>query len=409
SVLSFLAVAVGSVVFIDAFAAIVHVHGRLQEQKRVSGTARFRIVQNRGRVFSDPDEYRPPPPFAYEDVRDLKSSLPWLYMVSPEGTGGRNSFEYGGRRVFTRISGVTPEWTKRDFVYRLRGRFLDWNDVEDKRRVCVVIRKAPPAPPSSSKRRRVKEWNPMVPFDVLVSHSDLLGRTVKLNDITFTVVGVLDELPASRRPQLLTGSGRARVLAPVTTLAHYNFIRGSSSLEVTVDAGGEKDADKAMKYVRNFLKVRFGDEEYFLIENQMSMLQEILRKSVKDSLINISLGMLAFIAGGIGIMNVTLATVFSRVKEIGVRRALGASRGDIMLQFMVEAVMLGFIGGALGSSAGYVWGVPIKVMLGLDPSPIRLWMPAVSVIIATVTAFLFSVYPAWVAAGMRPAEALRTE
>lgn len=407
SVLSFLAIAVGSVVFIDSFASIVAVYGRMQEQKMVSGTARLKVVQNRGRAFSDPDGYQRPPSFTYEDARDLKNSLPWLYMVSPEGWAGHNTMEYGGRRIAANITGVTPEWVKRDFVYTLKGRFLNWNDVEEKMRVCVLIKKAAPPPPSPAKRNKRKEWNPMVPFDVLVSHNDMQGKTIKLNGITFTVVGVLEELPASRRPQVPMASGRLKILAPVTTLTHYNFLRGS--VDVTVDAGREQDLEKAMKYIRNFIKVRFGDEEYFLIENQMSMLQEMVRKSLKASLMNISLGILAFIAGGIGIMNVTLATVFSRIKEIGVRRALGAGRGDIMLQFIVEAVMLGLIGGVLGSLVGYIWGIPIKVMLGLEPSQIKAWMPFVSVFIAAFTAFLFAIYPAWVAASLRPADALRTE
>jgi putative ABC transport system permease protein len=75
----------------------------------------------------------------------------------------------------------------------------------------------------------------------------------------------------------------------------------------------------------------------------------------------------------------------------------------------VEAAMLGLIGGVLGSGLGYVWSVPVKEMLGMGASPIKLWMPLVSVLIATLTAFVFAIYPAWVAASLKPADALRTE
>lgn len=411
SVLSFLAIAVGSVVFMDSFASIVNIYSRLQEQKKVSGIARLKIIQNNSLRYSTPDEYKAPPVFTYANVRDLRRQMPWLYMVSPERSTWHNVFEYDGRRVVTTLAGITPEWTKRNFVYTLKGRFLDWNDMENKLRVCVLVRKAVPAPaPRFSKTKRVKPRFTNA-FEVMASHNDMLGKVVKIDNITFTVVGILEELPASRRPKVsMGGQQNYNILAPVTTLTHYRFIReASSSLDVTVDVGSEQDFDKAMKLIRNFLKTRFGDVDYFLIENQMGMLREQMQKSIKASLMTISLGMLAFIAGGIGIMNVTLATVFARTKEIGIRRAIGASRGDIMLQFIVEAVMLGLIGGVLGSAVGYLWGVPVKVMVGLDASHIKPWMPLVSVFIAALTALAFAIYPAWVAAGLKPADALRAE
>ncbi len=412
SVLSFLAIAVGSVVFIDSFASIVNIYSRLQEQEKVSGIARLKIIQNNSLRYSTPDEYKPPPVLTYADVRDLRSRLPWLYMVSPEKRTGHNVFEYEGRRMVTTLAGITPEWAKRNFIYTLKGRFLDWNDLDNKLRVCVLVRRAVPPPRRglSAKARRNKPGYTNA-FEVMASHSDLLGKVVKIDNITFTVVGILDELPASRRPRLsLAGYQNYNVLAPLTTLTHFRFIReATASLDVTIDAGSERNFDKAMRLVRNFLRTRFGDTDYFLIENQMGMLQEQMQKSLKASLMTISLGMLAFLAGGIGIMNVTLATVFARTKEIGIRRAVGASRGDIMLQFIVEAVMLGLIGGVLGSALGYLWGVPVKVMLGMGASPIKLWMPVVSVFIAAFTAFVFAIYPAWLAAGMKPADALRTE
>jgi putative ABC transport system permease protein len=411
SVLSFLAIAVGSVVFMDSFASIVAIQHRLREQERVSGIARLKIIQNNSLRFSTPDEYKPPPVFTYADVRDLRDRLPWLYMVSPEKRTGHNVFEYEGRRVVTTLAGVTPEWAKRNFVYTLKGRFLDWNDTENKLRVCVLVRRAVPPPPSRLARTKRKKPGYTNAFEVMVSHNDMLGKVVKIDNVTFTVVGVLDELPPSKRPRLsLGGYQNYNVLAPVTTLTHFRFIReATSSLDVTIDAGRERDFDKAMKLIKNFLKTRFGDTDYFLIENQMGMLQEQMQKSIKAALMTISLGMLAFLAGGIGIMNVTLATVFARTKEIGIRRAVGANRGDIMLQFIVEAVMLGLIGGVLGSVLGYLWGVPVKVMLGMGASPIKPWMPVVSVFIAAFTAFVFAIYPAWLAAGMKPADALRTE
>ena len=411
SALSFLAIAVGSVVFIDSFSSIVETFERLRRQKEVSGIARMKVSQNQATNWSTPDEYNPPPIIHYEDVQALREKLPDAFMVSPEGRDWRNVLEYDGKRLVASVHGVTPEWVKRDFIYALKGRFLDWKDVEDSLRVCVIIRRAAPPPTSGyGKAQERKRWDYAPQFDVFATHTDLLGKTIKLDGVAFTVVGVLEELPFSKRPATVWGSSRDyKILAPVTTLVRYSFIGPNQSLEVNVDAGAEADFDKTLRLVRDFLKIHYGDEDRFVIENQLELIKERIASSMKASFMAISLGMLAFIAGGIGIMNVTLATVFSRTTEIGIRRALGADRGDIMLQFVVEAVMLGTIGGVLGSAAGWVWGVPVKVILGLSASPIKPWMPAVSVLIAALTAFVFAIYPAWVAAGLNPADALRAE
>jgi putative ABC transport system permease protein len=411
SVLSFMAIAVGSVVFIDSFATIVSTYDRLQKQKEVSGIARLRITQNYDQTNANPDEFTPPPNITYETAMSLKSKLPGLYMVSPEFQNWRNTLEFEGKRVVTTVNGVTPEWAKRDFVYKLKGRFLDWHDLENKLRVCVLVRKAVPPPSNELTKTRMKQWDYTAAFDVLVSHNDMLGKTVKIDGVTFTVVGVLEELSPSRQPELILPQSRDyKVLAPATTLAHYGFFdEDYDSMDLNVDAGDENNFEESLKLIENFLKIRFGGDEFFMIDNQMETINEAIDASVKQSLVTISLGMLAFLAGGIGIMNITLATVFARTKEIGIRRAVGATRGDIMLQFIVEAAMLGLIGGVLGSGLGYLWGVPVKELLGMGASPIKPWMPAVSVLIAAFTAFVFALYPAWVAASLKPADALRTE
>ncbi|HOW90450.1 MAG TPA: hypothetical protein PL037_09210, partial [Elusimicrobiales bacterium] len=130
SALSFMSIAVGSVVFMDSFASIISVNDRLREQRRISGVARMEISPNYDQVFSDPDDYKPPPVIKYEDARRLRSELSDAFMVSAESGSEINVLEYGGRRMVARLNGVTPEWAKRDFTYGLKGRFLDWNDVE---------------------------------------------------------------------------------------------------------------------------------------------------------------------------------------------------------------------------------------------------------------------------------------
>lgn len=410
SALSFLAIAAGSMVFIDAFSAIVNTYSQLEQQKEVSGLARLKVTNNRSLSLSNTEGYQAPPVIDYEEVAALRRRFPDLYMVSPEGQDWREVLQYDGQNVVASVTGVTPDWTKRDFIYRLRGRFINKFDMDHKQRVCVIVRKAPPPPSNDYFKQRRREWNFTASFDDLAAHNDLLDKTVKIGRVTFTVIGVLDALPYSERPENLLGySNSYQVLAPVTTMYSYNMLGPYDSLEVNVDTGNEATFDETVRKIRNFFKVRFGSEDAYVIENQMGLIRERMAENVRASLVTVSLGMLAFLAGGIGIMNVTLATVFARTKEIGIRRAIGASRRDIMLQFVVEAVMLGLIGGVIGSLLGWLWDVPIKVMLGMGGAKISAWIPLVSVFIAAFTAFVFAIYPAWVAAGLKPADALRAE
>jgi putative ABC transport system permease protein len=123
----------------------------------------------------------------------------------------------------------------------------------------------------------------------------------------------------------------------------------------------------------------------------------------------LSLGVIAILAGGVGIMNVTLATVFSRIREIGVRRSVGATQLDILLQFVTEAMLLGALGGVIG----IVMGLGCLLFIaeeGLDKlERLAWWHVLATMLISMGTSFLFSLYPAYTASRLDPIEALRYE
>ena len=119
------------------------------------------------------------------------------------------------------------------------------------------------------------------------------------------------------------------------------------------------------------------------------------------------MGIIAMIAGGIGIMNVTMAVIFSRTREIGIRRALGASRKDILFQFVVEAMLLGLCGAVAGMILGYL--AVLHLAENINQMTFSWWVIVCSVVIALFTSFIFALYPAWQAAKLRPVEALKHE
>ncbi|PIR19757.1 MAG: ABC transporter permease, partial [Elusimicrobia bacterium CG11_big_fil_rev_8_21_14_0_20_64_6] len=122
--------------------------------------------------------------------------------------------------------------------------------------------------------------------------------------------------------------------------------------EIRIDTGNERTLSARRSQIEVILKRRHRGEEDFEIKDQREEIEnemENMRKYVKAGL---ALGVVALLAGGIGIMNVTLATIFARVREIGIRRAIGASRADILAQFLLEAAMLGAAGGVAGVALG---------------------------------------------------------
>ena len=145
------------------------------------------------------------------------------------------------------------------------------------------------------------------------------------------------------------------------------------------------------------------------INDFREMVQNMLENMRKYAVAVLAVGVVAVLAGGVGIMNVTLATIFSRIREIGVRRALGGTRADILVQFLTEAALLGVLGGIAGIGLG-LSGIRYLSDEGPETVAALLWwhFPA-TLAISAGTALLFALYPAYQASRLDPVEALRYE
>jgi putative ABC transport system permease protein len=139
------------------------------------------------------------------------------------------------------------------------------------------------------------------------------------------------------------------------------------------------------------------------------MIQNELEEAKKWLIAAIILGGVALVVGGIGIMNVTLATIFSRIKEIGIRRAVGASRMNIMAQFLVEAALLGLAGGLAGIGLGVLGLSTFAKAADRDIATVAWYHGLIGMAVAALVAALFALYPAYQASKLDPVEALRSE
>jgi putative ABC transport system permease protein len=292
----------------------------------------------------------------------------------------------------------------------MRGRFINQYDVDTRARVCDIII----AGGWIKKPKWLKFYDYKDRFEEYVKHEDMLGRTIRLSNSLYTVVGVLYEPPMEKNPRsfLQVESWSPNILVPITTAQRFLSGYGSSTGidQINLDTGREDTINVYKERVKKFLAARHGGRLNFLeIKDYRDIIKDKLADKQRDMYTVLIIGAIAILAGGIGIMNVTLATIYSRIKEIGIRRAIGATRGDIMAQFVIEAMLLGFLGGLAGIMVG-MGGIEYLASKGNeDMVMLQWWMPFVSVIAAVLTGFLASLYPAYQASRLDPVESLRYE
>ncbi len=294
--------------------------------------------------------------------------------------------KYGTEAGTLTVYGTTVPYQDVQKLEVLVGRFLKTADEENVSFVCVI--------------------NETAATD-LVGYADCLGEEIRLNGHRFRVVGVLKDNDTSLTSVFRSGS-------LVAYIPYSAMIRISSSLtsEVTsfyVSAGENGTVDEAKERLTEILKERFDqDEDAFSVSSQNAL--ESAMSSI-TSILAVLLGGIAaisLIVGGIGIMNIMLVTVTERTREIGIRKAIGASRSMILTQFLVEAVVICMLGCALGILGS--WGVLRLITTVVSGLNISFQMSGGVVLVAVLFCFFigiaFGLYPANKAARMAPIDAL---
>jgi putative ABC transport system permease protein len=239
-----------------------------------------------------------------------------------------------------------------------------------------------------------------------------VGEQVQLNDRFFTVVGVMEELGGS-----MTGDDET-IFIPISTgqtrMARARTRDGGYRVDVIwMSAVSEERIDDAVQEISAYLdeahRVEFEGEQDYEVASQADVLDSLAQVT---GLLTVFLGLISSISllvGGIGIMNIMLVTVTERTREIGLRKAVGARGRDIMLQFLIESIVLSFLGGAIGVGIGFLVttigtaAVP-GLTLSITPNAIGL-----AVGVSGTVGIVFGLYPAGRAAAMRPIDALRYE
>jgi len=337
----------------------------------------------------------------YTDIRRLQSTIPGVTVVVP-GRIIRETVWNISRFVDCEILGTVPWYPEMRNQRVANGRFFTTQEMEDAAAVCVL---------GAEMAGKLFPLQPPV------------GGTVRVGGSYYRVIGVMEPMTRTEKtPSASTGNSDGpayRMIIPLQSARNRfgeilikrrtgSFEQEKVELhEVTVKVADMSEVVTVSLAIKDLMDRNHKKQDY-----EMVVPLELLKRAERTKRIfNIVLGSIAAISllvGGIGIMNIMLASVTERTREIGIRRALGAKRHDIVVQFLVETVMLSGAGGVLGVVLGLVIPFTVSHFAGMK-TIVTLWSPLIAFSISALIGVIFGLYPAVRAARMDPVEALRHE
>ncbi|MCX8063792.1 MAG: ABC transporter permease [Candidatus Hydrogenedentes bacterium] len=316
----------------------------------------------------------------YEIAMQVKKKAEGIIGVCANTIGLAN-IRYRNRQRNVLVIGTTPDFEKVRQLYTQIGRFLTQEDIDRNARVCII--------------------GTTVKRELFGNHRALYEK-ISINGSKHTVVGILEE----RGMALGIDLGDIVIIPLPSAQRIFGF---EEVMEILVGARTQDDIPRATDSIKRIIRAAHDNEEDFTITNQDSMLAAFSRIFTMLRLMLVGIACISLLVGGIGIMNIMLVSVRERTREVGIRIAVGATRADIGLQFLVESITLSVLGGITGIILGFIGTVFIRILYPSLPIGLSMW--------SVLTAFLFSsavgvfsgVYPAWKAASVDPVEALRYE
>ncbi|HEY6245210.1 MAG TPA: ABC transporter permease [Pyrinomonadaceae bacterium] len=344
----------------------------------------------------EPSFGRPPGPdeihrkdLTMDDAEALRREAPSIAGVSPLHRKLSATARYQEKETNTPILlGVTPYYEFVHTQYVASGRFVNDIDMQDRSNVAIL---------------GVDVKRALFPYE------DPIDKEMRINGNPYRVIGVMEPLGnffgQSRDNSIfipITAFDKYYAEGPFPEVVFFMVVRPQSRAYV------KPAMDEITDILRRRRGVPLGAKNDFGVSSQDSLLDVYNQLTGATALVLTSISFVALMIGGIGVMNIMLVSVTERTKEIGVRKAVGATRLNILSQFLIEAVVLTAIGGLAGLAVGEVASLLMNKYSPL-PAYVPLWAIAVGVGISAAVGIVFGLWPAWKAARLNPIDALRWE
>ena len=388
SSLTLLGISIGVFSVIGVMTAIRTLESSVESGLNVFATNTFVIQKYPGISFgNDRRKHRNRKNIDYTQYEKLKNRAQLPVLVSVSEQSSIRNVKYRDRTVKNNVGLIGgDEGTIRCYnTYIADGRNFINEDIHHIRNVCILG---------------------MDVVDRLFPFEDPLGKGIQIEGLDYMVIGLTE-----RQGELFGESKDNFIAIPITTYLK-RFSERWTTLSIDVESQSEltyeKTKDEVIGLMRSIRKVRPEEENDFEIVTNTEMIEQFSGFTSGIKLFALCVSVIALIVAGIGIMNIMLVSVTERIKEIGIRKAIGATKNDILTQFLLEAIFLSQFGGIVGIILGVSGGNIVSFLFNI-PAVIPLDWALIGLIVCSAIGIGFGIYPAWRAAQLDPIESLRFE
>ena len=320
----------------------------------------------------------------YDDAKAIESKIKGIDYVSPTVSSSYQVVN-GNLNWNTSVEGVTPELMQIRALKVENGSFISASDMNKRSRVAVI--------------------GPTVAANLFGAENPV-GQNIRINNQPFKVIGIT----ASKGQSI--GQDQDDVIYIPLTTAQERMLAITHIHSVNIQVSSPEKMDQVQAEIENLLRqrhhIRAGMEDDFTVRNMTSLMESFTENTNMITLLLGSIASISLLVGGIGIMNIMMVSVTERTREIGIRKALGATSSNVLMQFMIESMVIGIVGGVIGIASGILLSKAIGAFGGLTTT-VDILPVLVSFSFAVGIGLCCGIYPARKAARLDPIDALRYE